>query len=120
MNSIDQELRQASKENNLLEVSRLLSVGADVNAKDDHGETPLHWASQRGHVHVVQALVEHGADAEAKDSKEWTPLHSASRWGHVQVVIELLKHGADVEAKDYIPRIDRLNNLIFFRVYLSI
>jgi hypothetical protein len=34
MNRIDGELLVAARENNLPEVSRLLSVGADVNAKD--------------------------------------------------------------------------------------
>jgi ankyrin repeat protein len=45
MNTIDQELFVAAAYNNLPEVRRLLSVGADVNAKDYHnGWTPLHWA----------------------------------------------------------------------------
>jgi ankyrin repeat protein len=99
MNLIDRELRQAARENNLLEVSRLLSVGADVNAKDDHGETPLHWASQRGHVLVVIELLEHGADIESTSFGR-TPLHCACRKGHLAVVNELLSRGANTEEKD--------------------
>jgi hypothetical protein len=37
MNRIDLELLEAAKEDNMPEVSRLLSVGADVNAKDSDG-----------------------------------------------------------------------------------
>jgi ankyrin repeat protein len=48
MSRIDQDLILAAIENNLPEVSRLLSVGADVNAKDDRGNTSLHWASVKG------------------------------------------------------------------------
>jgi ankyrin repeat protein len=64
MNRIDQELIVAAGENNLPEVSRLLSVGADVKEKDSDGWTPLHRASNRGHVQVVNALLEHEADTE--------------------------------------------------------
>jgi ankyrin repeat protein len=106
MNSIDQELFVAVKENNLPEVERLLSVGADVNAQGDHGEMPLHWACS---VQVCQALREHGADIEAKDIiNGWTPLHIACFMGHLAVINELLSpndsngatnRGANIEAK---------------------
>jgi ankyrin repeat protein len=102
MNSIDRELIRVARENNLSEVRRLLSVGADVNAKDNRGSTPLHWASLRAHVQVAKELLEHGADIEAKDNGGWMPLHRASDLGHSQVVKELLDHGADIEAKNIV------------------
>jgi ankyrin repeat protein len=100
MNCIEQELIDAAKANNLPEVSRLLSVGAHVNAKDYYGDTPLHWASVRGHVQVVVELLEHGADIEAKNYIGETPLHNACCNGHVAVFNELLSRGANMEAKD--------------------
>jgi ankyrin repeat protein len=121
MNSIEQELIAAAKENNLPEVSRLLSVGADANAKGRSYRTPLHWACCNGHVQVFQALLEHGSDIEAKDKSDATPLHWACFKGHVPVVNELLspnysngatttattilgkrksRGGANIEAKD--------------------
>jgi ankyrin repeat protein len=42
MSRLDRELIEATEENNLPEVSRLLSVGADVNANSNDGWTPLH------------------------------------------------------------------------------
>jgi ankyrin repeat protein len=100
MNRINQELIEASGENNLPEVRRLLSVGADVNATF-YGRTHLNWACSRGHLQVVKVLREHGADIGAKDSDGWTPLHCACAHGHVAVVIELLSRGANTEAKTY-------------------
>jgi ankyrin repeat protein len=64
------------------QIIRLLATrGADVNARDKNGWTPLHWAvesdidaaSQQGRraseLPTVKALIEHGADitAEAND-----------------------------------------------------
>jgi ankyrin repeat protein len=101
MNRIDRELIDAAKANNLPEVSRLLSVGADVNVKDCIDFTPLHWACRKGHVQVVVELLEHGADIEAKEHSDWTPLHWACYIaGHVAIGNELLSRGANTEAKD--------------------
>jgi ankyrin repeat protein len=37
-------------------------VGADVNARDENGYSPLHNAASRGDIEVIQYLLEHGAD----------------------------------------------------------
>jgi ankyrin repeat protein len=109
MDRINRELILAAEGNNLPEVERLLSVGAEVNARDRYGRTPLHWACYHGHVQVVKELREHGADIDAKDSDGNTPLPYACTMGHVSVVIELLSlndsngttsRGANIEAKD--------------------
>jgi ankyrin repeat protein len=99
MNRIDRELIVAAREYNVLEARRLLSVEAEVNAKDRYGFTPLSWASENGHVQIFKELVEHGADSEAKDNVEWTPLHYACRHDHLALVNELLIRGANLEAK---------------------
>jgi ankyrin repeat protein len=98
MNSTDQELIEAAKQNNVPEVCRLLSDGADIEAKDRFGQTPLHWASHLGHEQVVIELLDHGAYIEAKDDNGWTPLHMASRNGHVPVVKALVSGGANILA----------------------
>jgi ankyrin repeat protein len=75
MNSIDKELIEAAQENNLPGVRRLLSDGADIEAKDNYGATALYWASENGHVQVAKTLLDHGADIEAEDTHGNTPLH---------------------------------------------
>jgi ankyrin repeat protein len=100
MNSIDRELFEAVGENFLSEVRRLVSVGADVNTKDNHGWTPLHRASHYGHVQVFHALREHGSDIDAKNNDGLTPLHVACYTGHVHIVKEMREHGGDIDAKD--------------------
>ena len=48
----------------------LISEGANVNAKDNEGQTPLmHAAMASSTPEIVQLLLEKGADALAKDKK---------------------------------------------------
>jgi len=48
-----------------------------VDAKDNKGWTPLHWATQEGCLEVAKILVSFGADVNAKDNAGWTPLNCA-------------------------------------------
>ena len=54
-----------------------LARGADVNAANDEGKTPLHGAAARGSNAIAQLLVDHGANLFAKNGKGHTPLDEA-------------------------------------------
>src|SRR5687768_7408789 len=43
-------------------IKLLLSYKADVNAKDDERETPLHVAVRKASLEIIRLLVENGAD----------------------------------------------------------
>ena len=58
-------------------LKRLLKAGADINAKDSRGLSPLHEAARWGWNDVVRFLVENGADLNAKDNRGNTPVDSA-------------------------------------------
>ena len=52
-----------------VEVARiLLAHGADANAKNMNGLTPVHLASQNGLTQLMRVLVEHGADSGAHNN----------------------------------------------------
>ncbi len=72
------ELFTAIQRNNFNVVKRLLASGADVNAPDEYGETPLHWATRYGHTALVEVLVANGADVNASDDNGDSPLHWAA------------------------------------------
>lgn len=80
-------------------VKLLIEKGADINAKDNDGWTPLHHAVGAGNVEVVQLLIEKGADVNAKGKEGGTALMSAAKHGNVEIIKLLLEKGADMEAK---------------------
>ncbi|MDE2794833.1 MAG: ankyrin repeat domain-containing protein [Gemmatimonadota bacterium] len=73
----------------------LIEAGADVEARNGHGQTPLHLAAQGNKPVVVSQLVEAGADLDARDRNGNTPLHASARGGYPPVAHLLLELGAD-------------------------
>ncbi|MDO8683286.1 MAG: ankyrin repeat domain-containing protein [Armatimonadota bacterium] len=108
-------------------VRLLLSKGADLEAKDKDGGTPLFSASNKemaqlliskganinaksgtngrtalhstGDIGVAEALIEAGLSVDVKDNNGVTPLFQAVYWNRREIVELLLSKGADVNAK---------------------
>ena len=82
-------------------VSPLNWIGADVNARNSDGESPLLVAAHWGDPDLVQLLLGHGADANALDKNQESPLHKAvAGEGNAYIVQLLLNHGADANTLD--------------------
>lgn len=94
------DLHTASQNGNDEIVARLLEQGADREARDTDGQTPIHVASWHGRESTVLLLLDQGAILDVKDVHGQAPLHLAALGGHDNVVAMLLGRGADSEAKD--------------------
>ena len=81
-------------------LDKLLQAGAEVNAQNDGGYTPLHIASKHGHLDVVKRLLSAGAQVNAQNDEGKTPLHIASYHGNSDIVKRLISAGAQVNAQD--------------------
>lgn len=76
-------------------VRSILTGGrADVNGRDESGDTPLIIAARAGHDDVVQALLVARADPNAKNDGGQTALSSAAAGGHDEVIRLLKQAGA--------------------------
>ncbi|CAF0874013.1 unnamed protein product, partial [Didymodactylos carnosus] len=93
-------LHFAAGYNRIAVVEYLLSMGADVHAKDKGGLVALHNSCSYGHFEVTELLVNHGASVNAVDLWRYTPLHEAAIKNKFEICKLLLKHGADPQKKN--------------------
>ncbi len=100
MKPLDKRLFSAIVRGDLALAREAIEAGAEVEARDKDGHTPLHAACVNGHHDIVRLLLFHGADVNAKTRHDFTPLHEACVFGHPPVVRLLLDAGADVDVKD--------------------
>ncbi len=76
----------------------LLAAGADVNAKDYRGSTPLHSAAHGGDPQTVEILLASDADIHARDEDNRTPLMWAAFEGHIEAAIRLIRASRNADA----------------------
>ena len=71
-------------------VTILLANGADIEAKDNMGGTPLHAALHSENcAEIAQILLSKGADPGSADAKGMTPLHCLASAGNVDMIHRL-------------------------------
>lgn len=96
---IDQDLYNEDR------LKTLLEYGADCNAADVHGDTPLHYVT-RDHSWKdariqIETLLNHGACPRARNHKRETPLHTMRPWdSNSDNISVLVKAGTEIQAKD--------------------
>jgi len=94
-------LLEAAEHGNAGLVKQLLLQGANVDAEDSKGWTPLIFAARSGNEGIVHSLIAHGADVNHRTFTETgsTALCFAIAGSNLTVIQDFLDHGAAVDGK---------------------
>jgi ankyrin repeat protein len=77
----------------------LIDMNANIEARNLQGSTALHLAANKGITEKVRILLTANANVEAQDNWQLnTPLHSAARAGYLEIVKMVLGKGANVNS----------------------
>ena len=83
------------------EIKRLVSMGADIEAKTDEGATPLILAVSGNKFEAVIALISLYADVNTSTNKWDSPLLLAARNGSAPIAEALIRSGAEINRTDF-------------------
>jgi ankyrin repeat protein len=79
----------------------LIRRGAEVDQRNDHGQTPLGGVAFKGNLALVKTLLAGEAAVDADNGGGRTPLMYAAMFGHRKVVNRLLEAGADPHRRPF-------------------
>lgn len=85
--------------NNEQGVHNALAIGANIEARDGKGNTPLMVASHHGSRDALESLIEAGASVTAKNYQNQTALHVQAARAD-EITERLIHSGADVNQQD--------------------
>ncbi|KAI0384332.1 ankyrin [Hypomontagnella monticulosa] len=72
-----------------------------IDALDNFGCTPLHWAARCHNITAFRTLISHGANLDVRDSDGFTPLLLATWFGEHEMIQTLINRGCDIRPVDH-------------------
>lgn len=96
----DSLLLSAALHGNVKDIKTAILLGANVNAINENGDSPLNMVSKLSYEFLVRYFIELGAHVNTANNNRITPLHWGVEYNNVEIVKLLLKKGADLNARD--------------------
>ena len=79
----------------------IISIGANLEIKDEDKRSLLHLATMNDNIQLIKYLIDEGCNLETQDNHFSTPLIEASKDGFLDIVNLYLEHGCNINAIDY-------------------
>jgi uncharacterized protein len=95
-------LMLASYNGNLETTQLLIQMGAEVDKKNDRGQTPLAGVCFKGYLEIVKVLVKAGANIYENNGMGTTPIMFASMFGNYEIVKYLSEQNNSFKGKIYL------------------
>lgn len=89
------QLIQAAEAGNTSVVLDLLAAGANIDAQDERGRTPVMAATHGNQVETVRVLIQAGADINIRDNRLDNPFLYAGAEGLLEILELAIDAGAD-------------------------
>ncbi|MFN7114011.1 MAG: ankyrin repeat domain-containing protein [Alphaproteobacteria bacterium] len=80
--------------------AELVKAGAEIEARDHLGRTPLLQAARSGQPNMIEFLLLNRADIKAQDKEGNTVLHLAAESISADTIVALIEAGADTAARN--------------------
>lgn len=93
---LDKQLMNAAKAGNIQAAQDLIAQGANINARNEEGWTPLMLAALYNRKNMIELLLKHRANINAQDNNGKTALMLAFILGNTGIIKLLLQNGASV------------------------
>jgi hypothetical protein len=84
-----QALFRVVEQGNIAWTHRLIAMGADVNVRNELGQTPLISATEKGYADMVQVLLQNGANPKLANSEGESALTIALMKGYTRIAESL-------------------------------
>ena len=84
-----QTLFRAVEQGNLAWTYRLLAMGADINVRNEAGQTPLMRAAAKGYADMVQVLIQNGANPRLENNRGESAMTIALLKGYTRIAESL-------------------------------
>jgi ankyrin repeat protein len=93
-------LIKAAENGDLDPVKALIAAGTPLNAKNNDGDTALHYAASFGHLEIAKVLIAADAQVNIQNEISETALLMAAARGYFEIAKTLITAGAQVDMQN--------------------